>query len=369
MPRPRPLATALEVLHRTPRTPLAATPTPLLPAPRLAARLETRANIWIKADAWTGFGLGGNKVRKLEYELAPDRLDGVTHLVTEGGPQSNHCRVAAAAAARLGLACTLAINRGPGEDGDGAGEDGLGEDGAGDAVRGYATRGGGGQRGSARGNVLLHRLFGARIVGVGGREARGRAMEAEAARVAADGGRALVVPAGASTPRGALGYAHAALEMCDQLDGAPARVFCAASSGGTMAGLVLGCALAGWPARLCAASADEPADRVRATVARLARAAAALLGGQDEGRLLRRVDEAVADMQATDAFVGKGYGLPTPEGEAAATAFARCAGIVLDPVYTAKAAAAMTASLAEENPGPDSHWVFVHTGGHPALFA
>lgn len=293
--------------------------------------------MWIKADAWTGFALGGNKVRKLEYELAPDRLDGTTHLVTEGGPQSNHCRVAAAAAARLGLGCTLVIN---GEEGD-----------------------------AARGNALLHRMFGARIAAVGRRDERAGAMAAEAARVSAEGGKALVVPAGASTPRGSLGYVHAAFEMRDQLNGAPARVFCAASSGGTMAGLALGCALSGWSARLCAVSADEPAGRIRATVAQLAGAAAVLLGGEEEPRLLRRVEHVVADMQATDAFVGDGYGVPTREGRVAATQFARCAGVVLDPVYTAKAAAAMTASLAAEDPGPGEHWVFVHTGGHPALFA
>ena len=346
MPRSHPLEAALAALHRMPRTPLAATPTPLLPAPRLSARLGTCASIWIKADAWTGFGLGGNKVRKLEHELAPDRLEGTTHLVTEGGPQSNHCRVAAAAAARLGLACTLAI------DGKAGG-----------------AQGGAVPEEAFRGNALLHRLFGARIVVVAGKEERAGAMEVEAARVAREGGRALVIPAGASTPRGALGYARAALELCDQMDGAPARVFCATSSGGTMAGLALGCALTGWSARLCAVSADEPAPRIRSKVAQLARSAAALLEGKDEDRLLRRVDEAVADMQVTDAFVGKGYGVPTPEGKAAAVAFARGAGVVLDPVYTAKAAAAMTASLSKEKPGHGSHWVFVHTGGHPALFA
>lgn len=335
----KPLTAALAALHGLPRTPLAATPTPLLPAPRLAERLGTRACLWIKADAWTGFGLGGNKVRKLEYELAPHRLAGITHLVTEGGPQSNHCRVAAAAAARLGLSCTLVVN---------------GRAGA-----------------SVRGNALLHRLLGARVVVVDGREGRGPRMAEEAKRIAAAGGKALVVPAGASTPLGAVGYAHAALEMESQLGGAEARVFCSASSGGTMAGLVLGAALADWPARFTAVSADEPAARLREKVAALAHGAAELVAGGREGleRLGRRVDATLSAMDATDAFVGPGYGAPTPESEAALAAFAQGAGVILDPVYTAKAAAAMIAALADEVPSADQRWVFLHTGGHPALFA
>lgn len=337
MARHQPLHAALASLHGCPRARLAATPTPLLPAPRLAARLGTRARLWIKADAWTGLGLGGNKVRKLEYELAPERLAGITHLVTEGGPQSNHCRVAAAAAARLGLSCVLVVNGDPAA--------------------------------AVRGNALLHRLLGARTAFVAEREERPRGMAEEAARIAAAGGRALVVPAGASTPLGALGYAHAAVEMREQLGGAAARVFCASSSGGTMAGLLLGCALAGWPARLTAVSADEPADALRAKVAGLAAEAAALVGGNDLQRLRRRLDQAARDLAVTDDFVGPGYGVRTPAGEAALAAFAECEGVVLDPVYTAKAAAAMIAALAAEPIQPDERWVFLHTGGHPALFA
>lgn len=375
----KPLTAALAALHGLPRTPLAATPTPLLPAPRLAERLGAQARLWIKADAWTGFGLGGNKVRKLEYELAPHRLAGITHLVTEGGPQSNHCRVAAAAAARLGLSCTLVVN-GPGgagvvrqADPGEAGADAVYELDPG-AAHGDPRTAHGAKRqagAGARGNALLHRLLGARVVVVDGREGRGPRMAEEAKRIAAAGGKALVVPAGASTPLGAVGYAHAALEMESQLGGAEARVFCSASSGGTMAGLVLGAALAGWPAHFTAVSADEPAARLREKVAALAHGAAELVVGGREGleRLTRRVDATLAAMDATDAFVGPGYGAPTPESEAALAAFAQGAGVILDPVYTAKAAAAMIAALADEVPSADQRWVFLHTGGHPALFA
>ena len=329
---------AEERLARVGRTRLAATPTPLVPAPRLAARLRIDATVHVKADAWTGFGLGGNKVRKLEYELAPARLKGVTHLVTTGGPDSNHCRVAAAAAARLGLDCVLVVNGRPEHAG--------------------------------RGNAALHRLFGARIATVERRSQREAAMEAEAERIAQAGGKALVVPLGASTPRGALGYVHALAELRDQLSGEAAWVFAASSSGGTMAGLVLGSALLGWRPRLVAVSADDPADRIKAVATALAVDAAKLLCADlaDQKLLVERTLEVADRMIATDAFVGPGYGCPTPAAEEAALLFARCAGFVLDPVYTAKAAAAMVEWARAGRLDGAPHAVFLHTGGHPALF-
>ena len=347
---------ALRLLARVGRTRLAATPTPLVETPGLAAALGTAAKVHVKADAWTGFGLGGNKVRKLEYELAPERLRGATHLVTAGGPQSNHCRVAAAAAAHLGLGCTLVVN-------------GVPED-------------------PGRGNAALHRLLGARIVTVAARSQRDAAMKAEADRIAAAGGRALVVPLGASTPRGALGYIHALAELRSQLEGAArAWVFVASSSGGTMAGLVLGCALLEWRPRLVAVSTDEPAERIKSLAGELALGAARLLCDAAESRrgggptgtvgsdgpgpphgLLARTRETAEDVIATDAFVGPGYGHPTPAAEEAALLFARNAGFVLDPVYTAKAAAAMVEWVRAGKLEDARHVVFLHTGGHPALF-
>lgn len=340
-------------LARIGRTPLATLPTPLHPAPSLAAHLGTGARISIKADDCTGLGLGGNKVRKLEYELEPARLQGVTHLVTAGGPHSNHCRVTAAAAARLGLGCTLVVNGEP-EDPE-------------------------------RGNALLHRLLGARIVTVRDREDRVPAMEEEARRIGAAGGKALAVPIGASTPRGALGYVHAVAEVRDQAgsDGEPLWIFTSSSSGGTLAGLILGCAILDWRARLVAVSADEPAAWIRATALRLATAAAHLLeadpgppSGNPEGRdtstlgagLANRVRQVAEDVIVTDDFVGAGYGIATAEGQEATRLLGAHAGVILDPVYTAKAAAAMIAWLREGRVPAGDHAVFLHTGGHPALF-
>lgn len=339
-----PVAAELARLAEVARTPLAVAPTPLLPAPHLASVLGARVPVSVKADAWTGFGLGGNKVRKLEYELAPERLTGITRLVTAGGPHSNHCRVTAAAAARLGLKCTLVVNGAPEDEG--------------------------------RGNARLHRLLGARIVTVRDRSEREGAMAKAVRRARADGGKALLVPVGASTSRGALGYVHALTELHGQLEGADdVWVFCASSSGGTMAGLILGCAILGWRPRLVAVSADEPAHNVKSAATSLATAAARLLtddapdpADPDPRGLVARTRRASSSVVATDAFVGAGYGCPTPEGEEAAALFASRAGFVLDPVYTAKAAAALIAWLRDGKLDDAGHVVFLHTGGHPALF-
>lgn len=321
-----PIVLALEGI---PRTRLAVTPTPLLEAPHLAAHLGLGGGLWIKADAWTGFGIGGNKVRKLEYELSPARLEGVTHLITAGGPHSNHCRVTAAAAAHLGLGCTLVVNGCPDDPG--------------------------------RGNALLHRILGAEILTVSSREDRAPAMDDRALQIERDGGRALVIPLGASTPRGSLGYARALGEIADQLpSGAQPTLVVPSSSGGTLAGLIVGMALLDlrWP--VVGVSADDPAPEVRDRALELARAAVGLVAAE---LAEDAVDHTAHAVRVTDAYVGKGYGEATPESEEAILLFGRKAGVVLDPVYTAKAAAALIHEGLE--PGPV---VFLHTGGHPALF-
>ncbi len=306
-------------------------------------------------DAETGFALGGNKVRKLEYELAPHRLDGVTHLITAGGPQSNHCRVTAAAAARLGLGCVL-VTQAPEPD-------------------------------VPTGNALLHRLFGAEIVTVEERDQRAPGMETAAARIRATGGQPLVVPIGASTGLGCLGYARAACELTRQLDeladGCPkTTLFLSSSSGGTLAGLVLGLALLGRDdVHLVAVSADAPADELRDTALSLAAEGLDLLGSgrpRDRGSGAGPVPEDVAltaidldaiDLHVDDGQVGDGYGVPTRASTRALERFARSEGVVLDPTYTAKAAAGLVAHLESEGVPDSTRVVFLHTGGAPGLLA
>ena len=322
-------------LRQWPRLRLATLPTRLAQAPHLQAALGPGTpEILLKMDAETGFGLGGNKVRKLEFELGEDRLDGVTHLITTGGPQSNHCRITAAAAAHLGLKCILVVN--------------------------------GDEPPRPTGNALLHRLFGAEIRTVASREARAGAMADAAREVEGAGGRARVVPLGASTPLGTLGYALAAAELADQWAALPAVagtwVFVSASSCGTLAGLLLGFALMGRSdVRIVGVSADVSADDMSAEARRLAAAGGELLGWRGA------VPEEA--LFCDDGHVGPGYGVPTPEAQEAITLVGRTLGTVLDPVYTGKAAAGML-SWIRSGRIPGGHRVaFVHTGGHPALLA
>ena len=326
-------AGALARLEAWPRQPFATLPTPLIRAANLTRALGAdRTEVFVKMDAETGLGLGGNKVRKLEFELAPNRLAGITHLITTGGPQSNHCRITAAAAAQLGLGCVLVVN--------------------------------GSEPGEPRGNALLQRLFGAEIQTVASRAERSPAMAAAAERIRSGGGRALVVPLGASTPLGSLGYAVAAVELARQLQAlSPAErtwIFVSASSCGTLAGLLLGVSmLARRDVRLVGVSADTPADEMRSEAVRLATGGGALLAWR--GPFL------ADSLSCDDARVGAGYGIPTPEAEEAIGLFGRTQGIALDPVYTGKAAAGMVAWIREGRVPAGDRVVFVHTGGHPAL--
>jgi 1-aminocyclopropane-1-carboxylate deaminase/D-cysteine desulfhydrase-like pyridoxal-dependent ACC family enzyme len=325
------------LLESHPRTHLVLGRTPLVTAPRLRGALGPETpEMWLKLDEETGFGLGGNKVRKLEHELGPTRLDGITHLITTGGPQSNHCRVTAAAAARLGLGCRLVVN--------------------------------GDLPDPPTGNALLSKLLGAKFSTVSSRSERSAAMEAEAEAIATAGGRALVVPLGASTSLGALGYVRAAIEIHEQLPMTRDRdvhLFLSSSSGGTLAGLMAGFALLDRPdLNIIAVSADTPAEELLDTARDLAIGAMVRVGRSE-----RELEPILPRVEVRDDQVGDGYGIPTEASDEALDLFARSEGILLDPTYTSKAAAGMVAAVREGRFPAGDRIVFLHTGGHPTLFA
>jgi 1-aminocyclopropane-1-carboxylate deaminase/D-cysteine desulfhydrase-like pyridoxal-dependent ACC family enzyme len=327
-------AAAIAQLESRERQRFALLPTPLEPAPRLSEALGLDGTLLLKRDDYTSFAFGGNKVRKLEYVLTQRAVDACDVIITSGGVQSNHARVTAACAARLGKRCVLVLNgRAP-------------------------------ERPS--GNALLQRLYGAEIVYVDSREARTETVQRVAGDIIADGLRPLVVPLGASTPEGALGYASAALEFAQQLGGANRDkalwVFISASSCGTLAGLLLGFSLAGIDyVQLVGASADETADYIYHESRALAQDAARLIGWTGE----LRAETPLADAR----FVGQGYAIPTPESQEAIALFARTEGCALDPVYTAKAAAALISYARDGRFDARDTVVFWHTGGTPGLFA
>jgi D-cysteine desulfhydrase family pyridoxal phosphate-dependent enzyme len=322
-------------LGRAPRVRLAHLPTPIEPLERLSRALGGRFEILAKRDDCTGLALGGNKVRKLEYLLGEALAAGADALITTGGVQSNHARQTAAAAAKLGLACELVLPRlVPGRD------------------PAYETSG----------NRLLDDWLGARLrIVERGADVAPAVAEIEA-RAAARGGRAFFIPAGGSTPTGCLGYAHAALELAEQIaEGAPRpdAIVLAVSSGGTLAGLLAGLGAAGLALPVVAISVYGPEAKVRPIVRGLADETCARLA-------CPKVPDTALDLR--DAWLGPGYGLPTAELREALDLAARREGLLLDPVYTGKAMAGLISLIRQGNlPGP--RVLFWHTGGAPGLFA
>jgi L-cysteate sulfo-lyase len=302
-------------------------PTPLEPAPRLAAAVGLPDDrLWIKRDDLTSLGGGGNKVRKLERTLATALRDGADWLVTTGAAQSNHARLTAAAGARLGLGVTLVLAGRPGRPAGGPG-----------------------------GNLLLDEIFGAHIRWAGDADDTSLAADADevAAELASSGAHPAVIPFGGSNRDGALAYADAARELRDQLRdrlaGQPTSVV-AGGSGGTMAGLVaeLG------PQQVLGVNTGA----VAAPGEVVAALAAAITDDHLSPAALRlRADQ-----------VGAGYGSLTEPTAAAIRLAARTEGIVLDPTYTGRAMAGLIAAVRDGDLDRDAPIVFWHTGGLPGLF-
>jgi 1-aminocyclopropane-1-carboxylate deaminase/D-cysteine desulfhydrase-like pyridoxal-dependent ACC family enzyme len=284
----------------------------------------------MKRDDLLSFGLGGNKVRKMQAVAAEAIAAGADTLITCGGVQSNHARVTAAAGAALGLKVVLVLN--------------------------------GRVPDTPTGNTRLDRLFGAEIRHVSAREERAPMMEMAAAEVRAKGGRPFVVPLGASTATGALGFARGLVEIA-QSSLRPDVIVHATSSGGTQAGLIAGAALLGLDARILGVSADDPAASLAATIRAILDGVADRLGAKTASLGADR------DAEVDDSQVGGGYGVPTPASTEALELVARREGILLDPVYTAKAMAGLIARVRAGELTGDQTILFWHTGGQAGYFA
>ncbi len=320
---------ALEKLASIPRVSLIDAPSPVEELTRLRAALGGGPRLFVKRDDAIPFGFGGNKSRKLEPVLAAAVACGADTLVTVGGIQSNHARVTAAAAARLGWHCLLIINGTPQD------------------------------RPTA--NAILDTLLGAEIEYIPSRNERRDAMSAAMERLRSQGKRPFEIPLGASTGLGASGFARAVGELLEQCE-APDFIVHATSSAGTQAGLVVGCALHGISTQVIGISADDPAGDIAAAAANI---------GQELGALLDlNVDLTLLDdMIVDDSFVGEGYGLPTAASKEAQTLAARTDVIFVDHTYTAKALAALIYHVRAGHFRDDDTVLFWHTGGQLGLFA
>jgi D-cysteine desulfhydrase len=307
--------------------PLCTLPTPLHRLDVLSRKLG--AEVWIKRDDLTGFAMGGNKARKAEFLLADALRKGCDVVLTAGPIQSNHARVIAAAARRFSMGCHLFL----------AGEDSK----------------------PHTGNMLLNALANAQIHHVASNE-RQPAMEAFAGQLRDEGKRPYVIPVGGSNEVGALGYVLGFQEFENQsrsLETGPTTLIFASSSGGTHAGILAGHALTNSHVKLLGMRVDRDPNPER-LICSVANALSKGLG------LTKQFHE--SDVVLNSDYVGEGYGVPSEGGVAALKELWGSEGILLDPVYTAKAMAGLM-DLARRGEWGGERVVFLHSGGTPSVFS
>ena len=313
----------MEVMMNTyPKLSLGIFPTPIQRLNRISDRVKRE--IFIKRDDLTGIGLGGNKVRKLEYLLADAKKQGAEVVFTTGGAQSNHAMLTAAAAGKVGLKAILILKK-----------------------RGVTER---------LGNQLLEHLMGTEVIFMDTDDYAD--IYAEMDRMGQQLGVPYYkIPCGGSNALGSLGYVDCALEITKQKM-TFSHIVCAEGSGGTMAGLALGAKLFLPQTKVHGMMVDtDPFDVI---TPRLMREAAELLGA----------DVPVTDDNYTLRDVcGPGYAIPSEDGNAAVALMAREEGIFLDPVYTGKAFGGLLRMIEEGAVKEDERVLFIHTGGAGGLFA
>ena len=324
-----------DALSRFGRVGLCTLPTPLEPMTRLTQHLGG-PRLWVKREDCTGPGFGGNKLRKLDYVLHEALSAGVDTLVSGGVVQSNSQRQVAAAAAKLGMECHLAVYHGR----------------LAPPTREYETSG----------NALLNRLYGAHLHDVPWTGDRNAAIEELGHRLRQEGRKPYFVPYGVSSPLGAIAYASTIVEIAEQsraLGIRPAAIVHCTGSAGTQAGLVVGASVAMPQTRIVGIDIDAEPERVRSDVIAYARAAADLIG--------TRFDE--ADVEVVAGHAGPAYGVPHAATIEAIKLAGALEALALDPVYSGKGLAGLIALVRARRWQPDTDVIFIHTGGAPALFA
>ena len=324
-------------IDRLPRLPLTHRPTPLEHAPRFAQAIrDDGPAVWLKRDDCTGLAFGGNKTRHDEFVFGEAVARGVETVVWGAGVQSNNCRQTAAACAKAGLACHLVLS-----------------------THGMTTPP------VVQGNLLLDLLLGATVEFVPDEigPALDARMDAVADRFRNDGRKVFCWTDPCVKPLAAVGYVECLAEIVEQAkaaDFSPDAVY-VSSAGSTGAGLAIAAKALGisFPVvNIC--PMDWPWD-TRTYIAEIGNAAA--------GRLGIDVRLTPADIVLTFDHVSPGYGRVSPGSVEAIRLLGRTEGVLLDPIYSGKAAAGMIADLRSERPGPPRNVVLIHTGGGPALFA
>ncbi|QWW70509.1 D-cysteine desulfhydrase family protein [Rhizobium sp. WYJ-E13] len=333
--------TKTPLLSRFPRTRLIEGTTPIQRLDRLESVLGARAKgitIWAKRDDLMGLGGGGNKLRKLEFLVGQAAAEGCDTLVAIGGVQSNFARLAAAACARSGLACELVLAK--------------------MVPRDTAIY-------QENGNVLLDRLFGARLHVLKRGDDAGVFASRRASELAASGRKPFVATLGGSTPVGCLGYVDCAFEIAMQsaeLGTEFDHIVIPNGSGGMHAGLAAGMVVAGRePSRVLAHTVLSPVDAcLPATVDKV----------NSVLQLMSRKEQVgPVDLRISGTQLGGGYGIPTQEMVEAVRLLGSTEGLLVDPVYGGKAFAGMLSDFDSGAIRSGSNVLFLMTGGSPGLYA
>jgi len=319
------------------RVALATLPTPL----ESGGKLPGGANLWVKRDDLTGLGAGGNKARKLEFLCAHALAAGAKSFVTVGAAQSNHCRMTAAAGARLGLPTHLVLS--------------------------------GEEPSHLVGNQLLSAMFGATLHHTGLKDTDWPALEEFRQRLtdqlSRSGSAPYSIPIGGSTAIGAIGYALAfdeIIEQCAALGFCAEAIVFTTSSGGTHAGLIAGLV------RARAENPKKPLPRIVGIAVAKGVAMSVEQVSELTTQTLRLLDCPArvdfADVIIETEYIGAQYAVPTKAASEAATWAAHRGAWVLDPVYSAKGFSGLLGLDAKNEFDADSNIVFIHTGGLPSLF-
>lgn len=314
-----------------PRIPLTITPTPIQQAPRFSEAVGG-PEIYIKRDDNTGLALGGNKARKLEYLMADALAQGADVVLTEGGLQSNHARMTAAAACHLGLQAVLVLK--------------------GKEIPEY------------RGNLIVDRILGAEIVlaDPDGPLTRREVLLQKAEELKAQGMHPYVIPTGGSVGLGAMGYIRCAKEIIEESKAMGVAfdwIVHPIGSGGTQAGLLAGKELFGGHFQVLGIAADH--EDFAPEIHKIAR---------EIGEILE-FDFSIApeEIHLNYDYYGPAYGVASPEAVEAMKLLARTEGLIVGPIYTGKALAGMLDLIKKGTFKTGEKILFVHTGGAPENFA
>jgi len=323
----------MDISH-LPRISLGEFPTPLQRLRRLGG-LAGHDHFYIKRDDMTGLGLGGNKTRSLEFLLGHAIAEKADTVITGGGLQSNLCALTAAACARTGLRCILVHNDTPPAE--------------------------------LRGNMLLNAILGAesRFMGKGNEAERDAVTQEVAREVRAAGGRPYVIDRGGSTPRGALGYVQAALELASQCRdmNLPVRhVGMVGAMGGTASGFIFGTAMLGHPFHVHIISVEYPGPVLYRILLDLCSRIESLVGFATK----TPVEEV---MTVYDEYLGPGYAVPTAMSRQALFDLARREGVLCEDVYTSKTLGGFLDLITRGTIPVTEAACYVHTGGLGSLFA